>query len=88
VSHKPTPYHVGPYYKSDVESGSGRVAECGITRGPQACEDAAFIVRACNAHYDLLAACKEALKGFDKNEQCLKVPRMLRNAITQAEITP
>jgi hypothetical protein len=32
----PRPWHVGPHYKSDVESRNGRLAECGITRGDQA----------------------------------------------------
>jgi len=56
----PGPWHVGPYYKSDIESAQGRIAECGIARGPRADIDAAFIVRACNSHDALLSALKWA----------------------------
>ncbi len=49
------PWWVGPYYKSDIMSRNGRVAETGIMRGEQGIADAAFIVRAVNAHADLLA---------------------------------
>jgi hypothetical protein len=62
MSHKKTPYHVGPYYKSDVESSEGRVCECGVLRGTQAVEDAAFITIACNCHYDLLNTLRDARK--------------------------
>lgn len=58
TEHTPTPWHVGPHYKSDIESPYGRVAECGITRGPRAEADAEFICLAVNRHDALVAALK------------------------------
>lgn len=48
IEHTPTPWHVGPHYKSDVESRQGRVAECSAFGSPRAAANAAFIVRAAN----------------------------------------
>lgn len=42
----PGPWHQGPHYKSDVESPTGRVTECGTLRGERAKKDAAFIAHA------------------------------------------
>ena len=57
---------VGPYYKTDVESSSGRVCECGPMGAPRAVANAAFIVRACNAHDDLLAALKGVVERIEQ----------------------
>ena len=58
--HAPLPWHVGPYYKHDIESREGRVAECVMFGSPRAAANAEFIVRAVNAHDDLLATLKWA----------------------------
>jgi hypothetical protein len=52
IAFTPGPWHVGPHYKSDIESRFGRIAECGVTRGPQAEADAQLIAAA----PDLLSA--------------------------------
>lgn len=56
---RPAPWSVGPYYKSDVESPHGRVAECGVTRGVQAEHDAALIVTLRNQVPALLSALEQ-----------------------------
>jgi hypothetical protein len=55
--HSPLPWHVGPHYKSDVMSREGIVAEARMLT-PQGIANAEFIVRACNAHDELVAALK------------------------------
>lgn len=58
TTHTPTPWHQGPYYTSDVESRDGRICECMPLMSPRAAANAELIVRAVNAHDDLLAALK------------------------------
>jgi hypothetical protein len=58
--HTPGPWWVGPHYKSDVESGEGRITECRPLQTPRAIA---------NAH--LIAAAPElldALKPFAKQK--------------------
>jgi len=63
--HSPLPWHVGPFYKSDIESQSGRIAECVSLKTPRAEANAEFIVRACNSHHELLAALKLACAAIE-----------------------
>ena len=58
------PWHVGPLYKSDIESSAGRVAECGRTQSPRAIADAALIVHRVNAHDELVAALKAIVEMY------------------------
>ncbi len=58
------PWWVGPYYKSDIMSRTGRVAETGIMRGDQGIADAAFIVRAANSHADLLPLARTVAAAY------------------------
>jgi hypothetical protein len=46
TSYTPGPWHVGPHYKTDVESRHGRICECGITRGPQSEANARLVAAA------------------------------------------
>lgn len=48
------PWHVGPHYKSDVESEDGRVCECTPFESPRARANAILI----SATPDLLEACR------------------------------
>ena len=45
-AHTPGPWHIGPHYKSDVESAFGRICECGITRGRNSEANARLIAAA------------------------------------------
>lgn len=66
--HTPGPWHVGPHYKSDVESQHGRICDCGITRGPNGEANARLIAAA----PDLLEALKEMVEwhGGVHGEDC------------------
>ena len=63
----PLPWHVGPHYKTDVESGAGRVAETGAIGSPNGIRNAAYIVIACNAYPSLVAALKFASDAYCLN---------------------
>lgn len=89
----PTPWlQDGAAVYSDV----GTVAKCSTANSPaEAAANATFIVRACNSHAELLAACKEALTDYEGPVAQLAklagvhpytiVPAMLREAIEKAE---
>lgn len=64
AQHTPVPWHVGPHYKYDIESREGRICECNGMGSSRAVANAAFIVRACNSHDDLLKACVDVLAQF------------------------
>jgi hypothetical protein len=85
--HMPTPWHVGPYYTTDVESSRGRVCECSPLSAPTAIANAAFIVRACNSHADLLAAAKRSLDWLASYQGNAALPayEQMRAAIAKAE---
>ncbi|MFA5322565.1 MAG: hypothetical protein WC373_07795 [Smithella sp.] len=84
-----------------VKDNKGRViALCGHSQQEEAEANAAFIVHACNAHDDLLAACKafaefqckyqiDTKNRFPGNdyweEKAMKVVEMTINAIAKAE---
>ena len=60
-----------------------------VCAGPTAESDATFIVRACNAHDDLLAACRAVLARLDLEPEgaifpCSAQREMLRAAIAKA----
>ena len=54
------PWHRGPFYLTDIESRTGRVAECQLMT-PQGAEDADFIAHAREDIPALLAALKERM---------------------------
>ena len=58
--HTPTPYHVGVDTDLVVNEKCLIVADCGRGFRDDNCDNAAFIVRACNSHDALV----EALKGL------------------------
>lgn len=85
IAHAPLPWHQGPYYKTDIESRGGRVAECRpfTQRGAG---DAEFIVRAANSHYQMLAVLK--LLWLDAQESAWWSPEYsarVEAAIAKAE---
>jgi hypothetical protein len=92
AEHAVLPWHVGPHYKSDVESRLGRVCECHPMTSPFALANAAFIVRACNSHEELLAAARFALARLvsisdfsEPHSEASQLQCVLRAAIAKAE---
>lgn len=75
LPHTPTPWEHGQYLWS-IDAEGIEVAQANTV------EDAAFIVRACNAHEDLLAACEaleaSLLAAFEEK------PKLFEQAITLA----
>ena len=67
--HTPTPWHIGPYYKQDIESPTGHIATCRSVPAGEA--NAEFIVRACNAHDALVEALREiqTLAAYMQSDQ-------------------
>lgn len=74
---KSPPAHTPLPWKADhlmITAGREMLAQLGISNNfqpprPYECEaNAAFIVRACNSHYDLLAACEEFVRKVDAGE--------------------
>lgn len=59
-SPSPTPWNVGPHYKTDVYSRDGRVAECQL-QTPRGVANAMHIVKCVNAHEALVAALKAVI---------------------------
>ena len=95
TTHTPTPWHQGPYYKGDVESREGRICECTPLSSPRAAANAEFIVRAVNAHDDLLAALKDVIAALQadapgtplNNRKYDALGARARAAIAKAEAT-
>lgn len=56
------PWHVGPHYKSDVESREGRICECRPLQSPRAIANAQLI----SAAPSLLEACRDLVDRFDR----------------------
>ena len=93
TSHTPGPWAIGKKYKSDIyTSGGGKliartVSSAGIM-SLATDADAAFIVRAVNAHDDLVAALQEALPYLDElyklNTYAGVTALKMRAAITKA----
>lgn len=65
TKHTPTPWHVGPHYKSDIESRVGRVCDISPMNAPQSIANAEFIVRACNSHEELLILARGLVAWHD-----------------------
>lgn len=76
TEHTPVPWRV----KTEQKCAHGRHVHVGPNRGPTVADvhlwcgqaDAEFIVRACNAHEDLLAACEAALKDLCAHQICTR----------------
>ena len=61
MEHTPTPWKISTITADEVSSEKGVVCECfGVTQEEEFA-NAAFIVRACNAHDELVEACKISL---------------------------
>lgn len=99
MKHTPGPWSFNPKYKSVIDQTntvlqvSGFSIPCGYVPDEHiGYANAKFIVRACNAHYDLLAACKQALASAVPHP--VEHPTMtaawavLREAIAKAEGEP
>jgi len=70
TAHAPTPYRVEPYVDGiDILDANGvpvlHLADRKIATDGMPPENARFIVRACNAHDDLRAACRELVRWDD-----------------------
>lgn len=79
----PVPWHVGPYYKTDIESAHGHVAECGITRGKQAEVNAEFIVRCVNSHQALV----DLLTAIAKDKSAYQWHTAIANTFSAYEVS-
>jgi hypothetical protein len=62
----PLPWHVGPHYKTDIESQVGRVCEVGRINAPACAQNARYIVLAANAYPHLVAALQVALSAIEQ----------------------
>lgn len=88
LHHTPGPWHAEEWTchaPTTVRAADGVVvAECATGRAiDNAIADAAFIVRACNSHDDLLAALREAVEQLERN--FITVPENWLAAIAKAE---
>lgn len=84
VAHTPTPWHVNGL--DCIASVRGNLTIAAKVYRPEV--DAEFIVRAVNAHDDLLAACKYVEQFCDdpmNREQMNTIGKRLRAAIAKAE---
>jgi hypothetical protein len=84
TTHTPTPFHANPDNPLEVWSESNTlVAECDPyeSSDAEAKVNAAFIVRACNSHAALVAACESALTGVLNPEH----RRRIKNALALAK---
>lgn len=78
----PRPYFQGPFYRSDIHSRHGLVAECKPSHTPQGQANADFLVRAANAHQPLIDALRATLPAlirlgdFIGNENPAEVSRV------------
>jgi hypothetical protein len=85
ISPLPLPWHIGPHYRFDVESAHGRVASGCPEFSPQSEANAEYIVTACNAYPDLLAALKSCVDECER--LCVGNVDLMRAAIAKAEGT-
>lgn len=63
----PGPWHVGPHYKSDVESGEGRICECTPMASVRAEVNARFISAAPDLYEALKALLAWSTQEYDSN---------------------
>lgn len=94
--HTPVPWRVSGGFNMKVRAGeSTEIADCAGDDAPKTASEcaanAAFIVRACNAHDDMLAACRSAvvylhefLKGWAGKERREQADHDLIDPIRQA----
>ena len=88
MSHTPGPFRVyhnqydGEYRVYQVD---GHPLVNSLFKGKEAKEDAEFIVRACNCHYELLEACKMMLHHVPmEGDEDMDVREFAEDAITKA----
>lgn len=91
VKHTPGPWHVGPHYKSDVESRQGRICECGPFGSEQAEANARLIAAAPELLDALKALAIDANRLCDRNlggtyeEDCRRALEVAGAVIAKAE---
>ena len=106
MEHTKTPWRVGTAYHNDVTIESGNGTRIAVMENPdmfyeQKTEDhisysktqeanTEFIVRACNAHEDLLDACAQAINDWHADDANFHIEepkylKMARKAISKAE---
>lgn len=85
TKHTPTPWNVegrgNAKARCFIEAGEFRIVEC-VTRDHDA--NAAFIVRACNAHDDLVAALREAHSALNGAPNTLGLHSQIEAALAKA----
>lgn len=75
----PRPWHVGPYYKTDIETSKGRAAVGYPEHTTQGEANAEFVVRAVNAH-DALVRLMQECEEFEP-----ELPVQIRDALKRAK---
>jgi hypothetical protein len=88
AKHTPTPYYADEHRVNDwrirQDDGKGGFWEIAEMGGLNSKENAAFIVRACNAHEEMLAALEAASRYADFSE-CREVADMVKAVIAKAK---
>lgn len=79
----PTPWHQGPHYKADIYCTWGQVATCVPLMSPLSEANAAFIVKAANAHDNLITALETIEDICMSNPQ--EVRRLVRAVLKKAK---
>lgn len=84
MSHTPTPWHVDEFGRLNTETLAAKYPSehLGLINNP---EDAEFIVRACNAHEDMLEALKLVATGKPETELETYIIGKVKAAIAKAE---
>ena len=99
MKHTPVPWKVDEQYKADVQTADGKLEICTTSKSvllegntPSRAEtlaNAAFIVRACNCHDELLAAFKKIKKQLtqsnDRFQMIAEIEKITNAAIAKAE---
>ena len=88
TQHTPGPYKQLGKRATGLGSENGKVIGFVLSNDPEDLENLAFIIRACNCHYDLLEALKIAYKALIKNGDDQAPPKVMNritNAIDKAE---
>lgn len=88
--HAPLPYRVDEE-RYIVDANSNDVADMDACHRTEAIDEtAAFVVRACNAHYDLIAACEKLINYRNQNTLNFQLEKadtyidMMRAAVEKA----
>ena len=80
ADHSPLPWHVGPYYRFDIEARDGRVGGGSPSFTPRGDANAEFIVRAVNSHDALVAALKAARAWMDDRRELAEIVQAILDA--------